>query len=505
MPVDSDAQPSPTPPQSDGWVTSARQQNQGSVSNLSASFTVPSAPTLPNGQVVYFFPGLEPLSTGGNTILQPVLGWNQAGAGWSMSSWNCCVEGNVFNSGFTPVSAGDELNGSIDSFNCHPATGVCDNWQVETSDPAINVSTDLQTTSYGAPLDWIFGGVLEQYGVTDCGQLPANGFEKFTNVTTKIIGTGQVSFPWLNTGDGNVYSPDCHYGITSTPSTVTLTWSAGAVLTALPRAGWLASASSASGTDVPAHALDGSASTRYSSGVPQSSAATQTFTVDMLSAQTFSQLNLTASGTDFVHNYQVYASNSTSNWGTAIATGSASASPIVINFPQLTARYLQVRSLTAPGVGSWWSISELNVLGASGGSTLPPGSALPRAGWVASASVNSSTASSAIDGSTTTRWTSGSPQSNAATRTFLIDLQTPQTFAKIAILSNNGDYARSYQVYASNSSTSFGSPIASGTGTAATTTITVPQTTARYIQIAQTTSAAVTAWWSIADLNVYAP
>ena len=58
-------------------------------------------------------------------------------------------------------------------------------------------------------------------------------------------------------------------------------------------------------TDIPARALDGNTGTRFPSGVPQSSATAQTFTVGMSSAQTFSQISIASQGTDYAHNYQV--------------------------------------------------------------------------------------------------------------------------------------------------------------------------------------------------------
>ncbi len=289
-------------------------------------------------------------------------------------------------------------------------------------------------------------------------------------------------------------------GIASLPSAITVS---GSTLAALPRTGWVASASNTSGGDVPANALDGSTATRYSSGVAQSNATTHTFTVDMQSPQSFSQITLD-SAADYARNYQVFASNDGATWGAAIATGSSSTALTTISFPQVSARYVQVRQATASGVGSWWSIYEFNVYGS--GSTSTPGSALPRTGWVLTASATSGTdtAAKSIDGSAATRWSTGLAQSGATTQTLTIDMSSAQAFDKIT-LDSAADYARNYQVFASNTLGTWGTAVAAGVGVTGTTTITFAQQNARYIQIRQTTSAGATAWWSIYELNVYSP
>src|SRR5438477_886264 len=59
---------------------------------------------------------------------------------------------------------------------------------------------------------------------------------------------------------------------------------------ALPRAGWVATASSSSSSDAPSKAIDGSASTRFSTGADQT--AGQWFSLDMIQPQTFSQITI---------------------------------------------------------------------------------------------------------------------------------------------------------------------------------------------------------------------
>ena len=79
-----------------GWVASADTKSAGPIGYLAADWLVPTAPTTNNNQTLYYFPGLESTAQG-NTILQPVLGWNAFGdSAWTLASWNCCLQGNVF-------------------------------------------------------------------------------------------------------------------------------------------------------------------------------------------------------------------------------------------------------------------------------------------------------------------------------------------------------------------------------------------------------------------------
>ncbi len=128
---------------------------------------------------------------------------------------------------------------------------------------------------------------------------------------------------------------------------------------------------------------------------------------------------------------------------------------------------------------------------------------LPRTGWVATASNGNSSAPLALDNSTTTRYTSGAAMTNGMW--FQVDMATAQTFNQINMSSagSTNDYARGYQVLVSNTNTDWAttSPVASGTGTAASITVQFATRTARYLRIVQT--GAATSWWSIAELNVY--
>jgi RHS repeat-associated protein len=268
--------------------------------------------------------------------------------------------------------------------------------------------------------------------------------------------------------------------------------------TALPRAGWVATASTSSSSDQPSKAIDGSSSTRFSTGVNQT--AGQWFSLDMITPQTFSQITIDPAGssTDFTKAYQVFVSNDAVTWS-EVASGTGAAGILTVPFPTQTARFVGV---VQTGSGSnWWSIAEFNVYGAG---AQPPAVALTPTGWVATASVTggSDVASKAIDGSTTTRWSTGTAQVSG--QSFQLDMLSAKTLAKITMNSagSTNDYARAFQVFATNNTSNWGTAIASGTGTSALVTVTLPQTSARYVKIALTGGASN--WWSIAEITVFA-
>ena len=161
--------------------------------------------------------------------------------------------------------------------------------------------------------------------------------------------TGVLSDVWVLSGND---STGVH-NVTFTANSVT----------ALSRTGWVATASLTGGADVPAQAIDpAGGTTRWGTGQPQSDAATQSFTLDMLSPQIFSMIQMDSGG-DYPRVWELYASDDTANWGTAIATGNATTNPVTITFPTQTHRYLQIREKTSPGTTAWWSIYDMNVFG----------------------------------------------------------------------------------------------------------------------------------------------
>ena len=271
---------------------------------------------------------------------------------------------------------------------------------------------------------------------------------------------------------------------------------------ALSRTGWVANASVISSIgDVPAKALDGNETTRFSTtNTPQASGLT--FDVDMLHAVTFSQVVLDAVNdpTDFPRGFSVFVSNDGVNWGSPVGSGAGTTPTVTFAFPEQTARFVRVQ-LTVGGILSWWSIDEFNVFSAHP----PAGTPVPLSsvGWVASASVSAGgVPSNALDGNMQTAF--GTGQAQASGQSFEVNMQRPTTFDQITMNSgfNPNDFPHGYSVTLSSDGVHFGSPIATGMATGPLVIVTFPPQTAQYIQV--TLTAAATSFWSIAEFNVYA-
>jgi beta-glucosidase-like glycosyl hydrolase len=123
-------------------------------------------------------------------------------------------------------------------------------------------------------------------------------------------------------------------------------------------------------------------------------------------------------------------------------------------------------------------------------------------GWNATAFADGGGAPARMfDGDLNTRWSSGTPM--AAGQWVTVDLGAAHSIDQISLDagSSAGDYARGYEVYLSTDGSTWGSPVATGTGTGPLITAAFTTQSARYIKVVQTGSAPN--WWSIAEFNVY--
>jgi len=214
--------PAAPKPTINGWVIDTNYVSGTPIGRIVASWKVPSNPSSSGSQVIYFFPGLEQLPNV-QSILQPVLGWNGYNDhAWTMASWNCCVSGTTYHSSPINVSVGDSITGDTYS-NCSPGVS-CSTWKIVSKDVTKGTSTTLTTNPY-ASLTWVFGGVLEAYGVSSCSQYPSNGSIAFSNIKVYDLNQVQVaSPPWTKDYPVGSTSPQCNYGITATASSTNLVY-----------------------------------------------------------------------------------------------------------------------------------------------------------------------------------------------------------------------------------------------------------------------------------------
>lgn len=205
-------------PTINGWVEDANYDSSVNIGKLVATWKVPSTPTNQSGQTDYFFPGLEQLPTV-ESILQPVLGYGAfSGTVWTLSSWNCCVSGTTYYSGPIKVNAGDTILGTT---QCKAANS-CGTWTITSKDVTTGKSTTLTTSPYGN-LKWVFGGVMEVYGVSSCNQLPASSPLTYTGIAVYNTAFSKISnTPWGADYPVGSSSPQCGYNVSTTSSSVTL-------------------------------------------------------------------------------------------------------------------------------------------------------------------------------------------------------------------------------------------------------------------------------------------
>lgn len=181
----------------DGWSLAANASYQPAVKGLSVNWTVPPVPPRVSGQILFFFPGTEPLDNGPNaTILQPVLGFENGGGAWAVQSWNCCVDGTAMYSDKYDVNPGDTIQGTMTGSNCDSGSGLCQNWQIVTKDLNNGRASVMNTTPFNHPQRWIFGAVLEAYGLSSCDMLPATRKLDWHNFSITAMDGSHPTLSW---------------------------------------------------------------------------------------------------------------------------------------------------------------------------------------------------------------------------------------------------------------------------------------------------------------------
>jgi len=197
-------------PQVNGWVASVSSTSTGPITSLTANWPVPKAPALAAAQTLFFFPGVEPLATA-DVILQPVLAWNGFGdVAWTIASWACCKDGNVFNSAPVKVAAGDMLTGTLTGSGCSRTAGTCANWSIATRDQKTGKSTSFAATGDGERMDWVFGGAMEVYGIDTCNEYSASANMRFSNIRVRNAAGSFVAPAFSPWSAGSTVSPNCN-------------------------------------------------------------------------------------------------------------------------------------------------------------------------------------------------------------------------------------------------------------------------------------------------------
>jgi hypothetical protein len=215
---------------SHSWIVAESVTTSSSYGFLSAEWNVPPTPASKDGQILYYFPGLEDINDV-VTIVQPVLGWNADYANaWGIASWNCCYKGTTYEGPHQPASPGDTILGYMWD-TCAAGTLSCSKWDIVTWDLQNGKYSELlNTSSQKQTFNWAFGGVLEVYNIKQCSDYPnnPNGFNGGTHtISFDAIGLyndklQHIANPAWSLGNWAFgLTPQCSYG-GSVPSQVIL-------------------------------------------------------------------------------------------------------------------------------------------------------------------------------------------------------------------------------------------------------------------------------------------
>ena len=178
----------------DGWVEASQWElslkSTDNIDSLLGYWYVPGPPAF-SGALVFLFNGIE--STGGDSIMQPVLQWgnngNFGGDYYTFASWFVGPKssGYAFYSSPIIVNPGDYLLGNTGQYGV-TKSGL--SYFVNAADTTTNERTAADVTSNGLHWIWAFSGVLEAYNVTSCGQYPSplgDGPKRLTSVKPGLL------------------------------------------------------------------------------------------------------------------------------------------------------------------------------------------------------------------------------------------------------------------------------------------------------------------------------
>jgi len=196
-----------TSPVPDGWLDNAGWYPPAGSNNLSyfySDYTVPGNPTNGNGQVLFFFIGMQDNDNASVNIIQPVLTWGNGVPGWNVASWVCCPS-NVTTHSPTLVGfgAGDHIYGTLQRDNTTT-------WKVDSEVAKTGQHTTLNDQVGALQYNWA-DVTQEVYSVKTCDQF-AVGATIYSKLTLKDQNSNTLSPKWSFTGttgcNGHITQPD---------------------------------------------------------------------------------------------------------------------------------------------------------------------------------------------------------------------------------------------------------------------------------------------------------
>jgi len=172
----------PIPYHGPAWKAWTQYENPSKISYLYGEWQVPPIPPFSDGQILYFWNGVEPEDN--SAVLQPVLqyGLTPAGGGnyWGIASWYVS-NADAFSTKVLALNPGDIVTGE----NKYFTNG---SWAItgtkKGGDSASYVSFTYQPPS--SDYTWAYQ-VLEAYTITDChSDYPVTGKIIFDNIVVEV-------------------------------------------------------------------------------------------------------------------------------------------------------------------------------------------------------------------------------------------------------------------------------------------------------------------------------
>lgn len=256
---------------------------------------------------------------------------------------------------------------------------------------------------------------------------------------------------------------------------------------AADRTGWSATASAGSA----ANALDGSGTSRWSTGANQ--AGSEWLRLDLGANTLFNRLSVdnTSFAGDHPRNLNIETSTNGTTW-VSVANQPGADGVTTVKFSPQVARYVRLTQTST--AAAWWSVGEVNLFNdpVLNNSTHTA---------VASSTAGGTTTAAALDGNVSTVWQSGVAQ--APGQTFTIDLGRNVDMDKVlfdAGAATANDYPRIWDVYTSWDNVNF-THVASGFGSNRVIQADFQGSKGgRYLRIASNGTS--TQWWSIAEIAI---
>lgn len=188
-----------------GWAHAAPMEafyrHTKDIASFTATYVVPDTPQKNDGNILYYWIGLQDLNSSANPVIQPVLSFLDT---WYFESWNCCPAGHKIRSVSVPVKGpGETLKGSIERDSSGKYAITSTNSAGKSS---VLISND---TSSGIVYTWNWVDiVLETYSIDSCSEYSAGNDMKFLDMTLVDMAGGSLVPKWtLNPYINGVYLP----------------------------------------------------------------------------------------------------------------------------------------------------------------------------------------------------------------------------------------------------------------------------------------------------------